>query len=128
MNKALLVAIAISVVGLAPAFAQSAAPVKVGQTSAGPVLTDEKGMTLYTYTRDMPGHSNCNDVCAAAWPPLMADANAQSADEWTVITRDDGKKQWAQKDSALYRWSKDAKPGDTLGEGLDKGKWHVAKP
>lgn len=128
MRKMLFVAIVISTAGLSPVYAQSAAPVKVGQTAAGPVLTDDDGLTLYTYTRDMPGHSNCNDACAVAWPPLMAAANDKSAGEWTVITRDDGKKQWAHKDSALYRWSKDSKPGDTTGEGQGNGKWHIAKP
>ena len=35
-------------------------------------LTDAKGMTLYTFDKDTPGKSACNEPCAASWPPLMA--------------------------------------------------------
>jgi len=110
-----------------PAIAQPSGPGKVGQSSLGPVLTDQNGMTLYTYSRDMVGYSNCNGDCATAWPPLAADTGAASGD-WTVIVRDDGKKQWAYKGHAVYRDSKDAKPGDVTGDGADSGKWRTAKP
>jgi predicted lipoprotein with Yx(FWY)xxD motif len=105
-----------------------AGPAKVGQTSAGPTLTDPAGMTLYTYSRDMTGYSNCNDACAAAWPPFAAPADAKSAGDWSIVHRDDGKPQWAYKGAALYHDAKDAKPGDAAGEGADGGKWHAAKP
>ena len=35
-------------------------------------------MTLYTFAKDMPGVSNCNDNCAKNWPPLMAAVAARS--------------------------------------------------
>jgi predicted lipoprotein with Yx(FWY)xxD motif len=47
--------------------------------------------------------------------------------EWTVVTRDDGTKQWAHKGKPLYTFAKDSKPGETAGEGFNK-VWHVAKP
>jgi predicted lipoprotein with Yx(FWY)xxD motif len=47
--------------------------------------------------------------------------------DWTVVTRDDGSKQWAYKNKPLYTWVKDSKPGDTTGEGFNN-VWHVAKP
>ncbi len=130
MRKGLfLVALA---AGAALALAASAqpdsGPAKVGQTAAGPTLTDANGMTLYTYTRDMTGYSNCNGSCADAWPPFAASASDKSSADWSIIRRDDGKLQWAYKGSAVYRDSKDAKPGDAIGEGADSGKWHVAKP
>ena len=45
------------------------------------VLTDAKGMTLYTFDKDVQGSaSNCYDEgdskCATNWPPLFADAAA----------------------------------------------------
>jgi predicted lipoprotein with Yx(FWY)xxD motif len=46
--------------------------------------------------------------------------------DWTVIVRDDGGKQWAYKGKPLYTWSKDAKPGDKTGDGVNS-VWHVAK-
>ncbi len=108
--------------------AYAADPAKVAQTSLGPTLTDANGMTLYTYSRDMVGYSNCNDACAAAWPPLMAPAGAAASGDWTIIVRDDGKHQWAYKGHALYTYGKDAKPGDVTGNGEGGGKWAAAKP
>ncbi len=128
MRPALFVVAVVAGLGLSSAYAQDMGPAKVGQTSLGPVLTDTNGMTLYTFTRDMPGFSNCNGPCAVSWPPLMASPDAKPNGNWSVITRDDGKKQWAYKGKALYLWAKDAHPGDTTGEGNSKEKWHVAKP
>ena len=106
-------------------FAQSAAPTKV----ADGVLVGANGMTLYTFDKDTAGSgkSVCNGPCATNWPPLMAaDADAASGD-WSVVTRDDGKKQWALKGKPLYFWAKDGKPGDKTGDGVS-GVWHSAKP
>ena len=128
MRKILFVTTAILGLGLSGAYAQSAQPPKVGQSSLGAILVTTNGMTLYTYTRDMTGFSNCNNQCAAAWPPLLAATDAKGSGDWSVITRDDGNKQWAYKGAALYTWPKDTQPGDTTGENADSGKWHVAKP
>ena len=89
-------------------------------------LTDAAGMTLYTFDRDAGGKSACNGPCATNWPPLAAGADAKTTGEWTVITRDDGSKQWAYKGKPLYAWAKDAKPGDKTGDGVNN-VWHAAK-
>lgn len=130
MRLTLLAAAAVAIIGLSatPVLAQDSGPAKVGQTSLGPTLTNADGMTLYTFNRDMVGYSNCNGPCATAWPPLLAAADAKAAGDWTIIPRDDGKRQWAYKGKAVYTWTKDAKAGDATGEGADSGKWHVAKP
>lgn len=91
------------------------------------VLTDANGMTLYVLVRDEPGKSNCNGRCAEAWPPLMADASATPAENFSIITRDDESKQWAYKDRPLYLFVRDEKPGDTTGEGRGYA-WFVARP
>ena len=103
------------------------APAKAANTTLGKVLVDSKGMTLYTFAKDSAGKSVCNGPCAQNWPPLAAGANAKNGDGYSVITRDDGSKQWAYKDLPLYGWVKDTKPGDTTGEGVGQA-WHVAKP
>jgi predicted lipoprotein with Yx(FWY)xxD motif len=92
------------------------------------VLTGKNGMTLYTFDRDAAGSgkSVCNGPCATNWPPLMAD-DAQASGEYTIVTRDDGKKQVAYKGKPLYYWIKDSKPGDKSGDGFNS-VWHVAKP
>ena len=40
---------------------------------------------------------------------MATDADKATGD-YTVITRDDGKKQWAFKGKPLYFWAKDTKP------------------
>lgn len=112
---------------LAPAIAQTGQPAQVADTSKGKALVDSKGMTLYTFDRDATGKSNCNGQCAQNWPPLMAAANAAPSGNWTVVTRDDGTKQWAYKGKPLYTWVKDEKPGDVTGDGVNN-VWHLAQP
>jgi predicted lipoprotein with Yx(FWY)xxD motif len=105
--------------------AQAQPPTKVSDG----VLTNAKGMTLYTSDRDEAnsGKSVCNGPCANGWPPLEAQAGDKPRGDYSILTRDDGGKQWAFKGKPLYQWSKDKKPGDKTGDGINK-VWHVAKP
>jgi predicted lipoprotein with Yx(FWY)xxD motif len=112
---------------LAVNFAYAAGPPQAAQTDKGPALTDAKGMTLYTFDKDSAGKSACNGKCAENWPPLMADPATAPPAGYSVITRDDGQKQWAHKGKPLYGWVKDTKPGDTTGDGVG-GSWHIATP
>lgn len=91
------------------------------------MLVDARGMTLYTYDKDSPGQSMCNDTCATNWPPLVATADAQGNDDWSTLQRADGSWQWAYYGKPLYTFIQDQKPGDMLGEGK-MGVWHVARP
>ena len=91
------------------------------------MLVNSAGMTLYTFDKDSAGKSVCVDQCAKAWPPAMATADAKPMGDLTVITRDDGSKQWASKGKPLYTYAKDAKAGDKTGDNF-KEVWHVAKP
>ena len=125
MKKLLVPAIAIAAAVFATAaFAQA----KIGDSAKGKVLTDDKGMTLYTFDKDAGGKSACNGPCATNWPPLKASADATPAAGYSVISRDDGAKQWAYKGKPLYAWSKDTKPGDITGDGFLNGAWHIAQP
>ena len=93
------------------------------------MLTDSGGMTLYIFDKDVAdsGKSVCNGSCATNWPPLAAAADAAPGGDYSVVTRDDGAKQWALKGKPLYFWIKDKKPGDMTGDGVG-GVWHTAKP
>jgi predicted lipoprotein with Yx(FWY)xxD motif len=104
---------------------QAAAPAKV----AGDMLTGSNGMTLYTFDKDTAGSgkSVCNGPCAGNWPPLYVMDGESAPADYSVVTRDDGKKQWALKGKPLYYWAKDQKPGDKTGDGFNN-VWHVAKP
>jgi len=111
-------------VGAAPA---QTAPAKTADTAKGKALVDAKGMTLYIFDRDATGKSNCDGACATKWPPLKAAADAKPSGDWTVVTRDDGGKQWAYKGKPLYLFAKDTRPGDVTGDGVNS-VWHIAAP
>jgi predicted lipoprotein with Yx(FWY)xxD motif len=79
-----------------------------GVTEKDGAFIDAGGKPLYTFARDStPGKSACNGGCASAWPPLAAAADAKADADWTVVTRDDGSKQWAYKGKPLYTYAKD---------------------
>lgn len=113
--------------------AVSACATLMGGTSytqvADGVLVGTNNMTLYTFAQDGvgSGKSVCNAQCAVNWPPLLVEANAQASGDYSVIARDDGKKQLAYKGLPLYFWTKDVKPGDKTGDGRSEGAWKVAK-
>ncbi len=97
--------------------------------AADGVLVGANEMTLYTFDRDAAGSgkSVCNGPCATNWPPLMANAGTSASGDWTIVTRDDGSRQWAYKGKPLYFWGKDQKPGDRTGDGFNN-IWHLARP
>ena len=59
-------------------------------------------------------------------PPAAAAADAKASGDYSIVTRDDGSKQWAYKGNPLYGYSKDQKAGDKVGDGVG-GIWHVIK-
>lgn len=93
------------------------------------ILVSMSNMTLYTFDGDQanPGKSNCNGDCAINWPPLLVDANATSYGSYSIIKRDDGKKQFAYKGKPLYFYLLDKKPDERNGDNALNGAWHVVK-
>src|SRR3569833_3356863 len=68
------------------------------------VLTNADGMTLYVFDKDAANSSKsaCNGDCATNWPPLMATVGDKTNNNNSIITRDDGSRQWAYKGKPLY--------------------------
>ena len=93
----------------------------LGKTTASAIARDQiaytnrRGLTLYTWDRDPPGKSTCVAGCAALFSPFPASGNRKTFGDWSVITRDDGTKQWALKGKPLYTYTKDADPGSVGG-------------
>lgn len=106
--------------------AQADTVVKKVSTSLGDVFATSQGKTLYTFTKDAPGKSNCDDGCAANWPPFMAKQNADTWGDFTVIKRSDGSYQWAYKNQPLYTWVGDQQEGDINGHGIGN-VWYAAQ-
>ena len=126
--RCLLLAAAVTAATIIPAHADDYAggAIKSMDTAKGEVLTDARGMTLYTFDKDAGGKSMCNDDCAKNWPPLMAPADAKADGKWSVIKRDDGMMQYAYDGKPLYTFMKDEKPGDMTGDKM-KSVWHVVR-
>ncbi|KAB0497807.1 COG4315 family predicted lipoprotein [Pseudomonas vancouverensis] len=115
--KALMLAAALAL----PAMAFAAPPAMMNESG---MMTDHKGMTLYTFDKDTGGKSVCTGDCAKNWPPLEAKAGDKAEGKWTIIKRDDGTMQWAYGGKPLYYFMKDKAPGDMTGDKM-KDVWHV---
>ncbi len=125
MQKHLISTLVLAVAAATASLAQAAAPVK----TAGGMLVNTNGMTLYTFDNDVAGSgkSVCNGPCAGLWPPVAAEADAKPEGDMSIVTRDDGTKQWAYKGKPVYLYKSDMKAGDMTGDNF-KNVWHVIKP
>jgi predicted lipoprotein with Yx(FWY)xxD motif len=81
---------------------------------------------LYTYEKDGIGKSNCNSGCASAWPPLLVpdEERGPSLGEWSIVARDDGRRQWAYKGHPVYLRFHDIEPDAST----DKEGFHQLEP
>ena len=101
-------------------------------TSAGDILTDDHGMTLYRYTPDSANTSTCYGGCAIAWPPALADSvpsvqDSRLAAGLGLAQRTDGTQQLTYNGSPLYLYVGDQNPGDLTGQASDN-VWFVVNP
>ncbi|HEX7095789.1 MAG TPA: hypothetical protein VF183_07885 [Acidimicrobiales bacterium] len=110
--------------------ATGSATVTVADTELGQVLADGDGMTLYVFTRDTAGTSNCTGACAQTWPRHAPDAVVAGpgidASRLGTITVD-GVEQVTLDGMPLYRYAADSAPGDVTGQGVG-GVWFVVRP
>jgi predicted lipoprotein with Yx(FWY)xxD motif len=109
--------------------AAPAASVKLAKTALGDVLTDADGNTLYAFTKDVDGTPTCQGACAKAWPAALIEGQAIAGEGIdaaviTTVPTPDGKTQLKAGKWPLYRFSGDAAPGDTNGQGSG-GSWFV---
>lgn len=72
----------------------------------------EDGSTLLLSQGDSPGVSRCLDACAVEFPPLLASSDAEPFDDWSLVQRPDGRKQWAYQSHPLYSWTAEQEPGE----------------
>ncbi len=92
------------------------------------VLTNSKGLTLYSFGPDTSTTSNCNGQCATYWPPVTGPVTAGPGVTGTLgtITRADGTVQATYDGHPLYTYVADTAPGQDKGNGLNLsgGVWH----
>jgi len=102
-----------------------------GNDTLGEFLVGPDGMTLYIFTNDEPGVSNCSGGCADNWPPLTVEGDDLAAGdgvtgELAVIEREGGSMQVTYDGQPLYYWANDSAPGDATGHEVG-GVWFVAR-
>ena len=107
----------------------------VAKSSLGDILVDGKGWTLYLFAKDANGKSACTNSCASAWPPATVSGTPTvggvlDAGMLGTTTRPDGTTQVTYNGHPLYRFSGDAKAGDTKGEGASAfgAAWYAVSP
>jgi predicted lipoprotein with Yx(FWY)xxD motif len=95
------------------------------------VLTNTKGLTLYTLSGETNGKFICTGACLKAWPPLLVAAGTtpKGPVKLGTIKRPEGKTQVTFKGAPVYTFSGDSKKGEANGEGIkDVGVWHAVTP
>ncbi len=94
----------------------TAAPVSDMQTHSGPdgkFMTDDKGRTVYIFSKDTSTSSTCSGACAKEWPPYV-----------------EGGSQVVFKGHPLYFFVDDKSAGDMKGQGVNDfgGLWTAVTP
>ncbi len=108
--------------------AKEAHNAKLGKT----VLTDLKGLTLYTLSAETNGKFICKGSCLRDWHPLVVAAGVKPTGPvrlGTVKRPDNGRRQVTFGGRPLYTFDEDEKAGDAKGQGVkDVGTWRAATP
>ena len=113
----------------------SAVAVNVRNTKLGKVLVDAKGRTLYMFTIDKGGKSNCTGACLKYWPVVTAPAGKPKEPSAVtaklgVTTARNGSRQLTAGGWPLYLYAGDNAPGDIHGQGVKTfgGVWYALSP
>lgn len=109
----------------------------VKDAKLGTIIVNSKGFTLYRFDADSnhPPASHCTGTCAALWTAAPA-ANAKTLKAvkgidhkliGSVDRAGGGGKQMTIAGWPVYTYTKDSKPGQTNGQGVD-GTWWAVTP
>ncbi|MDQ7805890.1 SCO0930 family lipoprotein [Amycolatopsis sp. A133] len=122
--------------GQAAAAGSEAGAVKLSASKIdglGDAIVDQNGMTLYLFQKDSKKAktSACNGDCAKTWPAVLSNGKVelQGIDSKLLgsVKRADGTEQVTIGGWPVYTFSKDTKPGDANGQGVN-GTWFVIEP
>ena len=86
---------------------------------------DEQGRPHELHSTRKQGGQRMHGACCGV-PALHGGGAVKGSGRFSVVTRDDGTKQWAIEGKPLYFFAADQKAGDVNGDGQG-GVWHVVK-
>jgi predicted lipoprotein with Yx(FWY)xxD motif len=123
-----------TVASAAPSTAHGAraAKVQLRKTSAGKILVDARGFTLYRFTRDSRNKDTCVMVseCSQIWPPLTTGGRPTAGSGvkgslLSTIKLPNGRKQVTYAGWPLYLYQPSSERGETSYIGFEAfgGKW-----
>lgn len=131
---ALAAILAVSAVAVPTALAHGGKTV-VGEARAPSlhetVLTNTRGLTLYSLSVEKNGKFICTGSCTATWFPLIVarGTTPKGPVKLGTVRRPEGKIQVTFKGRPLYTFDGDHAKGQTKGEGFkDVGTWHAVTP
>jgi predicted lipoprotein with Yx(FWY)xxD motif len=106
---------------------------KTAVSTAGQIVVDAQGRSVYFFTKDVKdsGTSACKDACLTLWPPVTTTSDSPTVEGVTgkigTISTASGSKQITVNGMPVYLYAKDQKPGDILGQGLNDA-WYLVSP
>jgi predicted lipoprotein with Yx(FWY)xxD motif len=107
----------------------------VGETRAPSlhktVLTNTKGLTLYSLSVEKNGRFICTGSCTSTWFPLLVSRGTKPKGpvKLGTVKRPEGKIQVTFRGHPLYTFYGDSAKGQTKGQGFkDVGTWHAVTP
>jgi hypothetical protein len=80
-------------------------------------------LPLYVFNGEPAGRSLCDRDCSAVWPIVRAERDDKPVGLWSIVERDDGRFQWAYKNSPVYTYFED-RPNEAKGAGKNMD-WYL---
>jgi predicted lipoprotein with Yx(FWY)xxD motif len=103
-----------------PASTTASNAVKTATIGGATVLTNAKGLTIYTFALDTTNVSKCNGACSHYWPPVKGPVTGTGlSGTLGTTTRSDGTIQATYNGHPLYTYIGDTAPGQNKGNGLN---------
>ncbi|MBS1888386.1 MAG: hypothetical protein JSU06_14490 [Actinobacteria bacterium] len=131
---ALAAVLALSAVAVPTALARGSKTV-VGEAHApslhATVLTNTRGLTLYSLSVEKNGRFICTGSCTSTWMPLLVARGTMPKGpvKLGTVKRPEGKIQVTFKGLPLYTFKGDHAKGQANGQGFkDVGTWHAVTP
>jgi predicted lipoprotein with Yx(FWY)xxD motif len=99
------------------------------KSDGGELMADASGRTLYAHDLSKPRLGIANSARDMETPHLWAPVLAKSADnpigQWSMVTRENGDRQWAYKGMPLYTNVRDQEPGALNGMRATDRVWRT---